>query len=146
MKIHIICMTALLLSLSAASAFAGFNMGTSALDDPAKMSPFFTDAGMKTIRSGDEFKKAWMQPISWIVKTNMELVLQPVSGQIKLVAEKSAYVCGSEPGDRLPLSAISQSNSVGSRTVVRPILAETDQERRFSALWGVAPSSPSAAQ
>lgn len=60
MRIHIICVTALSLSLSAASAFAGASSGTSALDDPAKMSPFFTDAGMKTMRSGDEFKKAWM--------------------------------------------------------------------------------------
>lgn len=60
MKIHIICLTALSLSLSASSAFAGSTTGTSALDDPAKMSPFFTDAGMKTMRSGDEFKKAWM--------------------------------------------------------------------------------------
>ena len=59
MKTHIICMAALSLSLSA-SAFAGSTTGTSALDDPAKMSPFFTDAGMKTMRSGDEFKKAWL--------------------------------------------------------------------------------------
>ncbi|WP_374940400.1 hypothetical protein [Mesorhizobium sp. INR15] len=32
----------------------------SALDDPAKMSPFFTDSGMKTMKSDDDFKKAWM--------------------------------------------------------------------------------------
>ena len=31
----------------------------SALDDPAKMSPFFTDAGMKTMRSEADVKAAW---------------------------------------------------------------------------------------
>lgn len=34
--------------------------GTSALDDPAKMSPFFTDGGMKTLTSGKDFTAAWM--------------------------------------------------------------------------------------
>ena len=34
------------LALMTGSAFAGSTTGTSALDDPAKMSPFFTDAGM----------------------------------------------------------------------------------------------------
>lgn len=32
---------------------------TSALDDPATMSPFFTDAGMKSLRSEKDFKTAW---------------------------------------------------------------------------------------
>ncbi|WP_244619903.1 hypothetical protein [Mesorhizobium sp. NFR06] len=41
-------------------ATAGSSTGISALDDPAKMSPFFTDAGMKTLRSEAEFKTAWM--------------------------------------------------------------------------------------
>ncbi|MER9947695.1 hypothetical protein [Mesorhizobium sp. M0047] len=40
-------------------AMAGSTTGTSALDDPAKMSPFFTDAGMKTLRSEKDFKTAW---------------------------------------------------------------------------------------
>ncbi|WP_352740783.1 hypothetical protein [Mesorhizobium sp. M0676] len=40
------------------SAFAGSST-TSALDDPAKMSPFFTDAGMKTMKSEAEAKAAW---------------------------------------------------------------------------------------
>lgn len=53
-------MSALALSLMTGAALAGSGTGTSALDDPAKMSPFFTDAGMKTMKSGDEFKKAWM--------------------------------------------------------------------------------------
>jgi len=60
MKIHIVCLTALSLSISAVSALAGASTGTSALDDPAKMSPFFTDAGMKTMRPAAEFKKAWL--------------------------------------------------------------------------------------
>ncbi|TPN81977.1 hypothetical protein FJ987_16970 [Mesorhizobium sp. CU2] len=60
MNTKMICMGALALSLMTGAALAGSGTGTSALDDPAKMSPFFTDAGMKTMKSGDEFKKAWM--------------------------------------------------------------------------------------
>jgi len=54
------CMSAIAFSIMTGAALAGGSTGTSALDDPAKMSPFFTDAGMKTMKSGDEFKKAWM--------------------------------------------------------------------------------------
>ncbi|CAN7701908.1 hypothetical protein LJR234_005979 [Mesorhizobium amorphae] len=54
MNLKMLCMGAMALSLMTAAALAG------ALDDPAKMSPFFTDAGMKTMRSADEFKAAWM--------------------------------------------------------------------------------------
>ncbi|RWB77142.1 MAG: hypothetical protein EOQ50_09510 [Mesorhizobium sp.] len=60
MNTKILCMSALAFSLAAGAAMAGSTKGTSALDDPQKMSPFFTDAGMKTMRSGDEFKKAWL--------------------------------------------------------------------------------------
>jgi hypothetical protein len=60
MKLRIICLSAFAVSLSVGAAFAGASTGTSALDDPAKMSPFYTDANMKTMRSGDEFKKAWL--------------------------------------------------------------------------------------
>lgn len=60
MNIKMICMSAMAFSFMSGAALAGGATGTSALDDPAKMSPFFTDAGMKTMRSGDEFKKAWM--------------------------------------------------------------------------------------
>ncbi|WP_256754049.1 hypothetical protein [Mesorhizobium sp. Mes31] len=51
---------AMALAIMAGSALAGGSTGTSALDDPAKMSPFFTDAGMKTMKSEAEFKAAWM--------------------------------------------------------------------------------------
>lgn len=44
------------LAMVSGSAVAG---STSALDDPAKMSPFFTDAGMKTMKSEAETKAAW---------------------------------------------------------------------------------------
>ncbi len=47
------------LALMTGSAFAGSSTGTSALDDPAKMSPFFTDAGMKTMKSEADAKAAW---------------------------------------------------------------------------------------
>ncbi len=60
MNSKMICLGAVAFSMMAGAAIAGSSTGTSALDDPAKMSPFFTDAGMKTMRSGDEFKKAWM--------------------------------------------------------------------------------------
>ena len=46
-------------ALMTGSAFAGSTTGTSALDDPAKMSPFFTDAGMKTMKSEADVKAAW---------------------------------------------------------------------------------------
>jgi hypothetical protein len=60
MNIKLIAMSAIALALMTGSALAGGSNGTSALDDPAKMSPFFTDAGMKTMRSDAEFKTAWM--------------------------------------------------------------------------------------
>ncbi|MDG4895184.1 MULTISPECIES: hypothetical protein [unclassified Mesorhizobium] len=60
MNTKILCMSALAFSLATGAAMASSAKGTSALDDPQKMSPFFTDAGMKTMRSGDEFKKAWL--------------------------------------------------------------------------------------
>ncbi|BCG98104.1 hypothetical protein MesoLj131b_01040 [Mesorhizobium sp. 131-2-5] len=59
MNIKKICMGAMALSLITGAALAGSATGTSALDDPAKMSPFFTDAGMKTMKSDKEIKTAW---------------------------------------------------------------------------------------
>lgn len=41
------------------SALAASGSGTSALDDPAKMQPFYTDSSMKTLRGSDDFTKAW---------------------------------------------------------------------------------------
>src|SRR6476646_9361720 len=60
MNIKMLCMGAMALSMVTGAALAGGTKGTSALDDPAKMSPFFTDAGMKTMRPMEEFKVAWM--------------------------------------------------------------------------------------
>jgi len=60
MTTKMLCMSAIAFSIMTGAALAGGSTGTSALDDPAKMSPFFTDAGMKTMKSGDEFKRAWM--------------------------------------------------------------------------------------
>ncbi|TIU56230.1 MAG: hypothetical protein E5W30_13440, partial [Mesorhizobium sp.] len=54
--IKMFTMGALALAMMSGAAMAG---STSALDDPAKMSPFFTDAGMKTLRSEADFKTAW---------------------------------------------------------------------------------------
>ncbi|UVK38662.1 hypothetical protein LHFGNBLO_005866 [Mesorhizobium sp. AR10] len=50
---------ALALSLLGGAALAAGETGTSALDDPAKMQPFYTDSTMKSLRSEDEFIKAW---------------------------------------------------------------------------------------
>ncbi|MBZ9659678.1 hypothetical protein LB523_11550 [Mesorhizobium sp. ESP-6-4] len=60
MKIKMLCMSAVALAMMGSAAMAGSSTGTSALDDPAKMSPFFTDAGMKTLRTEADFKTAWM--------------------------------------------------------------------------------------
>ncbi|WP_136620718.1 MULTISPECIES: hypothetical protein [Mesorhizobium] len=57
MNIKMLTMGAIALTMMAGSALAAGN--TSALDDPAKMSPFFTDAGMKTLRSETDFTTAW---------------------------------------------------------------------------------------
>ncbi|WP_095205277.1 hypothetical protein [Mesorhizobium carmichaelinearum] len=57
MKLKMLTMGAIALAMMTGSVVAG---NTSALDDPAKMSPFFTDAGMKTLRSEADFKTAWM--------------------------------------------------------------------------------------
>lgn len=59
MNIKMICLGAMTLSMVAGSAMAGSSTGTSALDDPAKMQPFYTDTSMKTLRGNDDFVKAW---------------------------------------------------------------------------------------
>ncbi|RWA74101.1 hypothetical protein [Mesorhizobium sp.] len=59
MSIKMICFGAMALSMVAGSALAAGQTGTSALDDPAKMQPFYTDSSMKTMVSKDAFVKAW---------------------------------------------------------------------------------------
>jgi len=58
MNFKMLTMGAMALAMMTGSALAAGN--TSALDDPAKMSPFFTDADMKTMKSEAEFKTVWM--------------------------------------------------------------------------------------
>ena len=60
MNLKMLTMGAMALAMMTGSALAAGSTGTSALDDPAKMSPFFTDAGMKTMKSDAELKTAWM--------------------------------------------------------------------------------------
>ncbi|WP_027168526.1 hypothetical protein [Mesorhizobium sp. WSM3224] len=60
MIVKMLSIGAIAFSILGGVAMAGSTTGTSALDDPAKMSPFFTDAGMKTLRSEGDFKTAWM--------------------------------------------------------------------------------------
>ncbi|AZO74518.1 MULTISPECIES: hypothetical protein [unclassified Mesorhizobium] len=59
MNIKMICFGAMALSMIAGSALAAGETGTSALDDPAKMQPFYTDSSMKTMVGKDAFTKAW---------------------------------------------------------------------------------------
>jgi hypothetical protein len=47
------CLSAMALAMFCAPALAG------ALDEPDNMAPFYTDAGMKTMKSADEMKAAW---------------------------------------------------------------------------------------
>jgi hypothetical protein len=60
MNIKMLTIGSIALAMMTGAALAGGTTGTSALDDPAKMSPFFTDAGMKTMKSDADFKTAWM--------------------------------------------------------------------------------------
>ncbi|RVD64677.1 hypothetical protein [Mesorhizobium sp. M7A.F.Ca.ET.027.03.2.1] len=59
MNIKMICFGAMTLSMVAGTALAASDTGTSALDDPAKMQPFYTDSSRKTMVSDDDFVKAW---------------------------------------------------------------------------------------
>ncbi|TPN30929.1 hypothetical protein FKO01_16665 [Mesorhizobium sp. B2-3-3] len=59
MNFKVLSLGAVALAMMGSAALAA-GSGTSALDDPAKMSPFFTDAGMKTLRTEADFKTAWM--------------------------------------------------------------------------------------
>jgi hypothetical protein len=53
MNLKNICLGALALAMVSGTAFAG------ALDEPDNMAPFFTDAGMKTMKPKADFKAAW---------------------------------------------------------------------------------------
>ncbi|MFD2054625.1 hypothetical protein ACFSQT_16480 [Mesorhizobium calcicola] len=59
MNIKMISFGAMALSMVAGSALAAGATGTSALDDPAKMQPFYTDSSMKKMVGNDDFVKAW---------------------------------------------------------------------------------------
>ncbi|CAN7666107.1 hypothetical protein [Mesorhizobium sp. LjNodule214] len=54
MNIKVLCMGAMALSMVSGAALAG------TLDSPEKMTPFFTDSGMKTMKPDAEFKASWM--------------------------------------------------------------------------------------
>ncbi len=59
MNIKMICIGAMTLSMVAGSALAAGETGTSAIDNPEKMKPFYTDSSMKTMVGEDDFVKAW---------------------------------------------------------------------------------------
>lgn len=48
------------LTMISGSAYADSTTGSSALDNKDMMAPFYTDAEMKTMKSDEEFKAAWM--------------------------------------------------------------------------------------
>lgn len=60
MNIKMICMSAMALSMLTGAALAAGGDNTSALDNPEKMQPFYTDSSMKTMKSDEEMKAAWM--------------------------------------------------------------------------------------
>ena len=53
MNIKAICLGAFALSVIGGVASAGV------LDEPSNMQPFFTDSGMKTMKSSADFETAW---------------------------------------------------------------------------------------
>ncbi|MDX8529113.1 hypothetical protein RFM68_32145 [Mesorhizobium sp. MSK_1335] len=53
MNIKAICLGTFALSMLGGVALAG------ALDEPFNMEPFFTDSGMKTMKSSADFETAW---------------------------------------------------------------------------------------
>jgi len=59
MNFKMLTMGAMALAMMTGAALATGN-GTSALDNPEKMAPCYTDSGMKTMKSEAEFKTAWM--------------------------------------------------------------------------------------
>lgn len=63
MNFKMLTMGAMALAMMTGSALAASSNGggTSALDNPEMMAPFYTDSGMKTMRSDEEFKTAWMK-------------------------------------------------------------------------------------
>lgn len=48
------------LTMMTGAAFADNTTGSSALDNKDMMTPFYTDAEMKTMRPDEDFKAAWM--------------------------------------------------------------------------------------
>ncbi|TJX27082.1 MAG: hypothetical protein E5W21_32100, partial [Mesorhizobium sp.] len=53
MNLKAICLGAFAISKLGGVAFAG------ALDEPSNMQPFFTDSGMKAMKSSADFETAW---------------------------------------------------------------------------------------
>jgi len=60
MNFKMITMGAMALAMMTGSVLAASGGNTSALDNADKMKPFYTDSGMKTMKSEKEFKAAWM--------------------------------------------------------------------------------------
>ena len=54
MNLKMLCMGAIALSMMTGASLVG-----GALDEPTKMSSFYTAADMKTLKSDDDFKVAW---------------------------------------------------------------------------------------
>jgi hypothetical protein len=60
MSMKILLLGVMTATVIGGAAYAAGGDHTSALDDPAKMQPFYTDSTMKTMKSDDDFKAAWM--------------------------------------------------------------------------------------
>jgi hypothetical protein len=59
MNIKILCVGILALSMTTGAALSKRADGTSSLDDSAMMSPFYSDASMKTTKPDADFTSAW---------------------------------------------------------------------------------------
>lgn len=76
--IKLLCTSAMALTMMAGVALAAGETGTSALDNPEKMAPFYTDKDMKTLKSDADFKAAWEA----LTKEDRDSMMKDCSGKV----------------------------------------------------------------
>ncbi len=72
-----LCVSAVALAVMTGSALAAGETGSSALDNPEKMAPFYTDKDMKTLKSEADFKAAWEA----LTKEDRDSMMKDCSGK-----------------------------------------------------------------
>lgn len=73
----LLCVSAMALAVMTGASFAAGETGTSALDNPEKMAPFYTDKDMKTLKSDADFKAAW----DALTKEDRDSMMKECSGK-----------------------------------------------------------------